>query len=77
MDDLAKLKQDIDKLVPSPLNEARVFNNIGEMLRSLLNDVRRVSSDIGEGISDVDDVQSDLNDLIQYYQDAEIKQQRY
>jgi len=76
MDELDKLKSDVGKLVPT-IHEGRVFNNTGEMLRALVNDIKRVVSDVEEGMSDVTDVQDDLNDIIQYYMDAEIKQQRY
>ncbi len=78
MDDLDKLKEDIKRLVPkTKLEEGRVFNNVGEMLRSMINDVRRVHGDIHDGMSELEDVEEDLNDIIHYYMDAEIKQQRY
>lgn len=59
------------------VEEGRVFNNTGEMLRSMITDIKRVITDVEDGMSDVTDVQDDLTDIIQYYMDAEIKQQRY
>jgi len=77
MDEIAKLRHDAGIKPSEELREGRVFNNTGEMLRSLLNDVGRVSKDIEDGASELDDVKFDLNDLIEYYRSAEVKQARY
>ena len=79
MNEYRKLMESLDtiKAKDSKLEEGRVFNNTREMLRSMLNDVRRVQGEISGGMAGLEDVEEDLNDIVQYYMDAEIKQQRY
>ena len=59
------------------VDEGRVFNNTGEMLRSLLNDIKRVSDNIERGAVDITNIGSDLDDIRSYYMDAEIEQPRF
>jgi len=59
------------------VDEGRVFNNTSEMLRSLLNDIKRVSDNIERGAVDITNIGSDLDDIRSYYMDAEIKQPIY
>jgi len=70
MNELAQIKKNAGI---QELEEGRVFNNTGEMLRTLLNDVKQVSSNISSNSIGVADIQSELNDIVEYYMNAEIK----
>ena len=50
------------------IEEGRIFNNSGEMLRSLLNDISRVMNETMDS-----NVKSNLSSIINYYKDAELQ----
>ena len=67
------------------IEEGRMFNHTGEMLRSLLNDINRVRGNITHEIEELEDwpsivalnnISDELNDLVEYYKTAEIKQRK-
>ena len=71
MNELERMKQIAG--INKQLNEGKVFNDTSEMLQSLLKDIQDIQISAEEGIFDISDIARDLQMVIQYYKDAQVR----
>ena len=71
MNEYRKLLETLDTI-----DEGRIFNNSGELLRSIINDVRNVMTDVASG-DDAENIHNTLAGIVEYYKDAELEQSKF